>query len=42
MTRFLACQLAMDHYYSMANAAHDFGYLPAIGLDEGLRRTFAA
>jgi nucleoside-diphosphate-sugar epimerase len=40
MTRFLACQLAMDHFYDPDGAWRDFGYRPAVELEEGLRRTF--
>jgi nucleoside-diphosphate-sugar epimerase len=40
MTRFLACQLAMDHFYDPDSAWRDFGYRPAVELEEGLRRTF--
>ena len=40
MTRFLACQLAMDHHYDPDRAWRDFGYRPMVGLEEGLRRTF--
>jgi nucleoside-diphosphate-sugar epimerase len=42
MTRFLACQLAMDHHYDQGRARRDLGYRPAVGLEEGLRRTFGA
>jgi nucleoside-diphosphate-sugar epimerase len=42
MTRFLACQLAMDHHYDPERAWRDFGYRPLVALEEGLRRTFGA
>ncbi len=42
MTRFLAEQLATTHWYSMAPAQRDFGYVPAVSMDEGLRRLAAA
>jgi nucleoside-diphosphate-sugar epimerase len=38
MTRFLAEQLATAHWYDMAPARRDFGYVPRIGIAEGLRR----
>lgn len=42
MTRFLAEQLATPHWYSMAPAQRDFGYVPRVGFEEGLRRLQAA
>ena len=38
MTRFLAEQLATPHWYSMAPAARDFGYVPQVSMAEGLAR----
>jgi nucleoside-diphosphate-sugar epimerase len=38
ITRFLAEQLATTHWYDMAPARRDFGYVPAVSFDEGLRR----
>ncbi|MCA9066201.1 MAG: NAD-dependent epimerase/dehydratase family protein [Planctomycetaceae bacterium] len=38
MTRFVAAQLAGSHSYSIAAAARDFGYSPAVSIEEGLRR----
>lgn len=38
MTRFLAEQLSTTHWYDMAPATRDFGYLPRITLREGLTR----
>ncbi len=38
LTRFLAEQLSTPHWYSMAPAARDFGYVPKVTMDEGLRR----
>jgi nucleoside-diphosphate-sugar epimerase len=38
MTRFLAEQLSTAHWYSMAPATHDFGYVPRVSIEEGLRR----
>ena len=42
MTRFLAEQLATTHWYDMAPARRDFGYVPTMSFDEGLRRLAAA
>ena len=38
MTRFLAEQLATAHWYSMAPATRDFGYVPRVAMAEGLQR----
>lgn len=38
MTRFLAEQLSTTHWYYMGPATEDFGYVPAVSIDEGLRR----
>ena len=38
MTRFLAEQLSTTHWYSMAPAQRDFGYVPQVSIEEGLRR----
>ena len=38
MTRFLAEQLATTHWYSMAPATRDFGYVPKVTMVEGLER----
>lgn len=38
MTRFLAEQLSTAHWYSMEPARRDFGYVPRIGIQEGMRR----
>ncbi|MFC4727418.1 2-alkyl-3-oxoalkanoate reductase [Coralloluteibacterium thermophilus] len=42
MTRFLAEQLATTHWYDMAPATRDFGYVPRVSIEEGLRRLAAA
>jgi len=42
MTRFLAEQLATAHWYSMAPAARDFGYVPKVTMADGMRRLQAA
>jgi nucleoside-diphosphate-sugar epimerase len=38
MTRFLAEQLSTTHWYSMAPATRDFGYVPKVAMEEGMRR----
>jgi nucleoside-diphosphate-sugar epimerase len=38
MTRFLAQQLSGSHYYAVGRAQRDFGYNPAVAVDEGMRR----
>jgi len=38
LTRFLAEQLATTHWYDMAPATRDFGYVPKVTIEEGLRR----
>lgn len=38
MTRFLAAQLATDHYFDITRARQDFGYHPRISTEEGMRR----
>jgi len=36
MTRFVALQLATDHYFDISAAAADFGYRPRVSTSEGL------
>lgn len=38
LTRFLAEQLSTTHWYDMAPATRDFGYVPKVTTAEGLRR----
>lgn len=38
MTRFLAAQLGYAHYYNISRAKNDFGYLPQVSTEEGMRR----
>lgn len=38
MTRFLAEQLSTTHWYDMAPATRDFGYVPKVSIHEGLTR----
>jgi len=42
MTRFLAEQLSTTHWYDMAPARRDFGYVPRVTIEEGLARLAAA
>ena len=42
MTRFLAEQLSTSHWYSMAPATRDFGYVPKVSMAEGLERLRAS
>jgi nucleoside-diphosphate-sugar epimerase len=41
MTRFLAAQLAKDHYFDIRRAQRDFNYRPLVATDEGMRRLSA-
>lgn len=41
MTRFVALNLGKSHYFSHAKAHRDFGYVPRVSIEEGLKRTFA-
>ncbi len=38
MTRFLAAQLAKNHYFDISRAKRDFGYSPRVGNAEGMLR----
>jgi nucleoside-diphosphate-sugar epimerase len=38
MTRFLALQMSVSHYFDITRARRDFGYEPAISMEEGMRR----
>jgi len=42
LTRFLAEQLSTTHWYDMAPATRDFGYVPKVSIAEGLDRLAAA
>ena len=42
MTRFLVEQLATTHWYDMTPAMRDFGYVPRVKIEEGLRRLTAS
>ena len=39
MTRFVASQLAHDHWFSNQDALSDFGYRPIISMDDAMRKT---
>ena len=41
MTRFLAAQLARDHFYDIGAARRDFGFQPRVSQQEGMRRLAA-
>lgn len=41
LTRMMVLQLATSHTYSIVNAQRDFGYVPLISTEEGLKRTIA-
>lgn len=41
LTRFLASELALSHYYDISRAKRDFGYQPQISLTEAIQRTVA-
>lgn len=38
MTRFVARQLSCAHWYDISAAENDFGYIPAISIEEGLKK----
>jgi len=38
MTRFLAAQLATDHYFNIDRARRELGYVPRVSTTEGMRR----
>jgi len=42
MTRFLACELAKDHWFDIAAAKRDLGYRPRVSMDEGRCRLVAS
>ncbi|MCX7716835.1 MAG: NAD-dependent epimerase/dehydratase family protein [Candidatus Sumerlaeaceae bacterium] len=42
MTRFVAQQLSMPHWFNLAAAKRDIGYRPVVSTEEGLRRLQAA
>lgn len=42
LTRFVVEQLATPHWYDLGAARRDFGYQPAVSIDEGLARLAAS
>jgi nucleoside-diphosphate-sugar epimerase len=42
MTRFLAEQLATEHWYDCSAARRDLGYVPEVSFAEGLQRLRAS
>ena len=42
MTRWMAHQLATDHWFDISAAQRDLGYVPQVGIDEGLARLAAS
>jgi nucleoside-diphosphate-sugar epimerase len=38
MTRFLAAQLATDHYFDLGRARRELGYSPQVSTKEGMQR----
>jgi nucleoside-diphosphate-sugar epimerase len=38
MTRFVALQLAAAHWYDVSAAKRDLGYVPLVGMEEGMER----
>ncbi|SNB46806.1 NAD-dependent epimerase/dehydratase family protein [Geobacter sp. DSM 9736] len=41
MTRFVARELSTAHWFDISAARHDFGYHPAVTIEEGIRRLAA-
>jgi nucleoside-diphosphate-sugar epimerase len=39
LTRFLANELALDHYYNISRAKEELGYRPQVSMDEAVRWT---
>ena len=39
MTRFIAVELAKDHYYDIAAAKKDFNYRPTVGMNQAVSKT---
>ena len=42
ITRFVASQITTPHWYDIGAARRDFGYAPAVSIDEGLARLRSA
>ncbi|MCB0209028.1 MAG: NAD-dependent epimerase/dehydratase family protein [Anaerolineae bacterium] len=41
LTRYLADELGLTHYYDISRAKQDFGYQPQVSMEESLQRTAA-
>lgn len=41
ITRFVAVELAKDHYFNMSSAVNDLGYAPQVLMDEALKLTIS-
>ncbi|MEC8421133.1 MAG: NAD-dependent epimerase/dehydratase family protein [Verrucomicrobiota bacterium] len=41
MSRFVACQLAHDHWFSTQAAKSDFGYEPVLSMDAAMKKTIS-
>ena len=41
MTRFVAAELAMDHWFDISAARRDLGYAPRVGMAEGMAELVA-
>lgn len=41
-TRFAVSYMCTHHYFSIGRAQRELGYVPAVSIDEGIRRTIAA
>ena len=39
MTRFIAVELAKDHYYDIEAAKKDINYRPTVGMDQAVSKT---
>ncbi len=42
MTRFIAAELAKDHWFDIAAARRDLGYAPRVGMAQGTADLVAA
>lgn len=42
LTRFLVCEMATSHFFSIDRARSELGFTPTVTVEEGLRRTFEA
>jgi len=42
LTRFLVSEMATDHYFNIARAKKDLGYLPSCSINDAMKRTFVS